>query len=197
LIVPVEIERRFLVRDGDWPASATPEWIFQAYFSTNGSATVRVRLSNQRGQLTIKDRRNPPGSARAEFEYEIPCEHAEYLLREMCPYPPLEKLRHKVMCSGSTWMIDEFRGANAGLVIAEVEIGNPVQAFPMPIWAGREVTRDPRFRNSYLYHHPYRDWHRSCGPDAIGQVLAADRGGLNQRQNPVVDTGMARGPRSG
>jgi CYTH domain-containing protein len=49
-------------------------------------------------------------------------------------------------------------GDDAGLVVAEIELGSERQAFTLPPWLGREVTHDPRYQNSSLsqgsYHGP-------------------------------------------
>ena len=48
------------------------------------------------------------------------------------------------------WEVDEFHGANDGLVIAEVELADEHQHIELPDWAGREVTGDPRYYNASL-----------------------------------------------
>jgi CYTH domain-containing protein len=57
-----------------------------------------------------------------------------------------------------TWVIDRFSGANQGLVVAEIELIAPDQAFSIPAWAGLEITDDPRYLNANLIHHPYTLW---------------------------------------
>ncbi|HVI49734.1 MAG TPA: CYTH domain-containing protein [Candidatus Sulfotelmatobacter sp.] len=156
--IPVEIERKFLVRPGVWPVSALPTHILQGYIASSDGPSVRVRLVGDKARLTIKQTCRDPGQGRAEFEYDIPADHARYMLAEVCARPPLEKLRHAVSFAGSNWVIDEFLGNNAGLVLAEIELKKQNADFPLPIWAIQDVTRDPRFRNSFLYHHPWPEW---------------------------------------
>lgn len=156
--IPVEIERKFLVRSDLWPVSSLPDHILQGYFSPEDGPSVRVRLSKGRGRMTIKQTSRDPGQGRAEFEYDIPAEHAEFLLRQMCPRPPIEKLRHRISFAGFDWVIDEFLGDNNGLVLAEIELKHSHSRFAVPIWTAQDVTTDHRFRNSYLFHHPWRDW---------------------------------------
>jgi CYTH domain-containing protein len=60
--------------------------------------------------------------------------------------------------AGSIWEIDEFKKENDGLLIAEIELENPHQQFVMPPWVGREVSDDPRYRNSSLVINPYSTW---------------------------------------
>ena len=51
---------------------------------------------------------------------------------------------------GYFWEVDEFLGAHAGLVLAEIELQAPDQPFARPPWLGKEVTDDPRYHNSSL-----------------------------------------------
>jgi adenylate cyclase len=56
------------------------------------------------------------------------------------------------------WEVDEFLGANAGLVVAEIELQSEDQQFDKPDWIGEEVTDDLRYLNSSLIKHPYSAW---------------------------------------
>lgn len=100
------------------------------------------------------------GAARAEYEYPLPVDEARQLLATLC-VGTLEKVRHYVERDGLTWEIDEFLGANAGLVVAEVELASIDQAFACPPWLGRELTDERRYYNHHLALHPYATW-----PDA-------------------------------
>ena len=42
--------------------------------------------------------------------------------------------------------------------MAEIELDKPDREFPVPPWLGREVSHEPRFRNSRLVRHPYSEW---------------------------------------
>lgn len=155
--LPVEIERKFLVRDDGWQALAeTSRSIRQGYLSQPGGTTVRVRRKDDGATLTVKGPHQ--GLARVELEYPIPVDHADYLLTQVCPRPPVEKRRHKLRVNGQLWVVDVFHGANRGLVIAEVELTHAEQRVSLPRWLDREVTDDPRFRNSSLYYRPYGEW---------------------------------------
>ena len=54
--------------------------------------------------------------------------------------------------------MDEFLGDNAGLVVAEIELGAVDEAFARPGWLGAEVTDQPRYYNLALASHPYTQW---------------------------------------
>ncbi len=152
-----EIERKFLVKSGSWREGPAGEWICQGYLCTDPERTVRVRVKGDRGYLTVKGASR--GIERAEFEYPVPLEDAKALLA-MCRGPLLEKVRHERQVGGHLWEIDEFRGENEGLVIAEIELEEEGEEFEMPEWAGEEVSEDPRYYNACLARHPWREWGR-------------------------------------
>ena len=149
-----EIERKFLVVDEQWRAADGTKYR-QGYLSTDKERTVRVRIAGNKAMLTIKG--ITQGASRAEYEYEIPVEDAEELL-DLCQRPIIEKWRHEIEHAGMTWEVDEFFGDNQGLVLAEVELDSPDEAFDLPPWVGKEVTDDPRYFNANLVHHPFRNW---------------------------------------
>jgi adenylate cyclase len=95
---------------------------------------------------------------RLEFEYPIPVADADCMLASLCDGPLVDKLRHPVRVAGHEWEIDEFLGPNAGLVVAEIELDAPDEAFVRPAWLGAEVTHVARFYNFNLATHPYTRW---------------------------------------
>jgi adenylate cyclase len=155
--VGTEIERKFLVTEGALSELEATHQVAlrQGYLSSEPGRTVRVRLQNDQGYLTVKGRAR--GFARPEFEYPIPEQDAEALL-ELCSRPLIEKWRHYVEYAGKVWEVDEFFGDNAGLVVAELELDSEDEIFERPPWLGEEVTMDPRYHNSRLAEHPYKEW---------------------------------------
>lgn len=143
----VEIERKFLVdkRKLRGVEFLSEEKISQGYLSTN--PTVRVRLKDERGFLTIKSKTR--GISRLEFEYEIPAPDAEKLL-EMCGRLVLKKYRRKISYGGHVWEIDFFAGRHTGLILAEVELSSPNERIDLPPWIVKEVSFDKRYFNSNL-----------------------------------------------
>ena len=150
-----EIERKFLVK-GDSGRTAVGTLIRQGYIHNEIDGTVRIRTKGERAYLTIKG--GTTGITRLEFEYEIPLEEANEILNELCQKPLIEKTRYEVDVSGSKWEIDEFRGENAGLVVAEIELEDEGQEFTKPDWLGKEVSGDFRYQNANLVKHPYSQW---------------------------------------
>ena len=76
----------------------------------------------------------------------------------MADGPCVEKIRRIVPHAGMNWEVDEFLGANAGLVVAEIELREESQAFESPSWLGQEVTDDARYFNSQLAARPFSTW---------------------------------------
>ena len=151
----VEIERKFLVDTNKWKPAEKRIKIKQGYLSAESNVTVRVRIAGERAFLTIKGR--VEGISRPEFEYEIPVNEAQILMK-MCLYSPVEKTRYIEYHDGLKWEIDLFEGMNKGLVMAEVELENENQAVKLPSWILKEVSGDYRYFNSWLSHHPFSTW---------------------------------------
>lgn len=151
-----EIERKFLVKDDAWRQDAGPGVLLrQGYLAAAEGLSVRVRTDGERAWLTVKG--PSEGLSRAEFEYPVPPEDAAAML-ELCGARLVEKRRHRKTHAGHVWEIDEFLGANAGLIMAEVELARADEAVGLPDWVGREVSDDPRFLNASLSRHPYASW---------------------------------------
>lgn len=155
-----EIERKFLVVDDDWRKGPGIEYR-QGYLNRDKERTVRVRIAGDKAFLTIKG--ISIGASRAEFEYAIPLADAAQLLL-ICDGPLIEKTRYIVQHAGMTWEVDEFHGANDGLIVAEIELQSENQTFEKPAWVGREVTDDKRYYNSNLSIQPYANWTKVMRP---------------------------------
>ena len=149
-----EIERKFLVAADGWrQAPGTP--LRQGYLCNTPERSVRIRTAGQDAWLTVKGATQ--GVTRAEFEYAIPIADAQALLA-LCGDGLVEKIRHRVDHAGKLWEVDEFQGANAGLVIAEIELNDPDEPFERPPWLGEEVSEDPRYYNASLARTPWSRW---------------------------------------
>ena len=151
-----EIERKFLVCGKEWKSRAKGRRIRQGYLSIDPARNVRVRLAGDQAWLTIKG--VTTGVSRAEYEYAIPADDAHALLATLCLQPLIDKTRYTLSEGQQCWEIDEFHGANDGLVIAEIELEHENQDFARPDWLGTEVSDDPRYYNANLLRHPFKDW---------------------------------------
>ncbi|MDO1581909.1 CYTH domain-containing protein [Rhizobium oryzicola] len=147
--MPKEIERKFLVQSQDWRSQVASSFQFvQGYVAIGEDRSVRVRLiDGQSARLTIKIGRNL--LARDEYEYDIPIEHGEDLIRAAIGNV-IEKTRYRVPYEGFTWEVDVFQGFYHGLVVAEVELESEDQSPAIPQWIGKEVTGDWRYSNMVM-----------------------------------------------
>lgn len=150
----IEIERKFLVSDASVVAGRSGQRLVQGYLVL-GPTSVRVRIADDEAWLTIKGaaQRN----VRAEFEYPIPIADANAMIA-LAVAPPIEKVRYRIRHAAHVWEVDVFAGANAPLVIAEVELETPDERVDLPPWVGREVTDDPRYLNARLTERPFGAW---------------------------------------
>ena len=153
----LEIERKFLVCGDFRPSVRRSLHLVQGYICTEHGRTVRVRLSDGRGFLTIKGPGSADGTTRFEWEKEIPVEDVRELLK-ICEPGVIDKTRYLVPAGKHTFEVDEFYGDNEGLVVAEVELDSEDEEFVRPGWLGEEVTGDPRYYNSMLMKKPYKTW---------------------------------------
>ncbi|PIB33138.1 adenylate cyclase [Gaetbulibacter sp. 5U11] len=154
----IEIERKFLVKSNAFKNDAFKQTkITQGFLSTDKKRTVRVRLKDNQGFLTIKGESSSSGLSRFEWEKEITKIEAEQLLL-LCKKGVIDKTRYEVKVGNHTFEVDEFYGDNQGLIIAEVELDHENETFVKPDWLGVEVTGDIKYYNSQLSENPYRYW---------------------------------------
>ena len=154
----IETERKFLVWDEGFKAQAVESHhIKQGYIAHDGGRTVRVRLWDEQGILTIKGPSMGIGMSRFEWEKEITRQEAEDLFL-LCKPGMVDKTRWIVPAGVRKFEVDEFHGENEGLVMAEIELGSEDETFERPSWLGEEVTGDKRYYNAYLALNPFKSW---------------------------------------
>ena len=155
----IEIERKYLVNGDAFKSAATHSVrITQGYLSSVPERTVRVRIKDLEGFLTVKGIGDESGASRFEWERAIPLEDAKDLLT-LCEPGIIDKTRYIVEYQKLIFEIDVFYGNNAGLIVAEVELESEDQVFNMPTWLAQEVTGDDKYYNSALIKYPYSLWH--------------------------------------
>ena len=151
--MPQEIERKFLVT-GEYKSQAYAQSrIVQGYICSARGRTVRIRIRDDRGYLTIKGASDAAGISRYEWEKEIPLDEARELMK-LCEPGVIDKTRYLVHSGRHTFEVDEFYGENAGLTVAEVELASVDEPFEKPAFIGQEVTGDVRYYNCLLYTSP-------------------------------------------
>jgi adenylate cyclase len=152
-----EIERKFLVHGDDWQRLATGRSsIRQAYLSSNGKASIRVRIKGD-GTATLSIKSRPVDLRRLELEYAIPTLEAEALM-QLRQGSVIEKVRYVIPHGELAWEVDVFEGENLGLVIAEIELRHERQQIELPPWIGTEVTGQQQYYNSALVQRPFCSW---------------------------------------
>jgi len=155
--MPIEIERKFLLVNNNWRELVKySHRIRQGYMGDIGKASVRIRVQGDKANINIKSATLT--MRRMEYEYEIPLHEAEEMLEQLCNQPQVDKTRYIVKQGKHKWEIDEFYGDNQGLVVAEIELSDEMEAFDKPEWLGKEVTQDPRYYNVNLIKQPYKSW---------------------------------------
>ena len=157
--MPLEIERRFLVKGEEWKSLVERKQHFcQGYLTTSINLwTVRIRIQDeQQAWLTIK---TPAGGIkRHEFEYSIPLNEAEEIWLHV-PYK-IKKTRYELGLDKGEWIIDCFEGNNSPLVIAEVELISAGQEVKVPHWCLHEITHNNQLTNAALAQKPISHWSR-------------------------------------
>lgn len=153
----VEIERKFLVVGEFKDKAYACSHIEQGYISSGNGRTVRVRIRDDKGFLTIKGPSDEAGLARFEWEKEIPVDEARQLMN-ICMPGRIIKDRYLVHNGKHTIEVDEFFGENQGLVMAEIELEGEDEEYLRPDFLGKEVTGDRKYYNSHLMHAPYTLW---------------------------------------
>lgn len=155
-----EIEYKFLVDTAKLPALPPGAKMVQGYLSFQ--PTVRVRTEEgpadrRKAYITIK---GEGLVGRGEFEYAIPFEEATQLLK-LAQAALVRKTRYRLPLKDQPdlkWELDIFEGDNAGLTVVELEVPGEDYQFSRPEWVGRDVTKDPAYKNAALARHPFKQW---------------------------------------
>ncbi len=153
----LEIERKFLVDHEKWRQVIKPAGTHyrQGYLLNDDRRTIRVRVTDQQGFITIKGATS--GITRKEYEYKIPVADGNELLDGFA-LSEVEKIRYRIDFAGKLWEVDKFLGDNEGLIMAEIELKNETEEFKKPGWLTMEVSDDARYYNSNLSIHPFKKW---------------------------------------
>jgi len=145
-----EIERKFLVNSDAYKTESNTSYdIRQGFLNRDPYRTVRVRIKDKKGFLTVKGMSSQDGLSRLEWEKEIDLQEAQNLL-QLCEAPIIHKTRFEVSLGNHIFEIDEFHGKHDGLIIAEIELQNKDDDFKKPNWLGKEVTGNKAYYNSQL-----------------------------------------------
>jgi CYTH domain-containing protein len=149
----LERERRWLCREVPRERIRQTETIIDLYVTG-----TRLRLREARpiggGPAKLRLSRKADVDPRTRLITSIYLPEEEFaVLADSLPGHRITKLRHRLQSSPDVALhIDEFHGAHAGLIMIEAEFNTlaMLAAFPMPDFASREVTDDPRFTGGWL-----------------------------------------------
>ncbi len=129
-------------------------------FEGRAAVSAPTALAGTAHALAVDSGAGSPGVGQAlsrlEFEYAIPPADAEALLA--LTDQQLVKIRHGLDLAGGDWVLDVFEGANAPLVVAEVELEHPDQSVELPPWCVRELTDRRDLSNAALAARPLAQW---------------------------------------
>lgn len=154
----LEIERKFLVENEDFKKeSYHKKSLKQGYLNADKNRTVRIRIADDKGFITIKGKSNETGTTRFEWEKEIDVLEAEQLLL-LCEPSVIDKIRFYIKSNKHVYEVDEFYGDNNGLIVAELELTSENEEFTKPAWLGKEVTGNVNYYNSSLSKNPFKNW---------------------------------------
>ncbi|MGJ5641640.1 CYTH domain-containing protein [Formosa sp. S-31] len=154
----IEIERKFLVNSPAFKTEADKSTrVIQGFLNTDKARTVRVRVMGEQGFITVKGISSKDGLSRFEWEKRICKTDAEALL-DLCEEGVIDKIRYEINFDDKIFEVDEFFGANEGLIVAEIELSHEAESFVKPDWLGREVTGDVKYYNSQLSKKPFKTW---------------------------------------
>jgi CYTH domain-containing protein len=149
----VEHERRWLCREVPRERILHSEAITDLYV-----AGTRLRLREARpiggGAAKLRFSRKADVDARTRLITSIYLPEEEFaVLAASLPGVRIRKLRHKLQSPPDVAVhADEFRDTLEGLIMVEAEFNaaDRLADFPMPDFAVREVTDDPRYNGGYL-----------------------------------------------
>lgn len=145
----MEIEKKYLCKLPDFDLSAYKrKEIAQYYISTD--PTIRIRKADSDFFLTVKGKGH---IARDEFEMPISESQFESLVKKT-DMPPVSKTRYFIpLDNGLTAELDIYHSSLHGLVTVEVEFESleDADSFIPPLWFGKDVSEDKRYKNASLY----------------------------------------------
>ena len=149
---PVEVERKWLVRDLPDVSGHEGKEVLQGYIAIAADGTeVRLRQTDGKFFQTVK---SEGGLVRGEIEIELSKDQFETLWPAAAGRQ-LKKTRYAVHWAGRQVEVDVYQGPLGGLIVAEVEFPSPSESvrFRPPPWFGAEVTEDEHYKNAHLALH--------------------------------------------
>ncbi len=144
----LEIEKKYLTKEVPFSLdNFLCKQIIQAYVSLQ--PTIRIRKSDEQYFLTVKGKGHV---AREEFEIEIKQKEYERLLEKTEGNCVRKKRYYIPLEDGYLAELDLYEGELEGLMTTEVEFPTieDAQAFVAPLWFGRDISKEKRYKNTSL-----------------------------------------------
>lgn len=146
----IERERRWLCRALP-PLPVTLTEVVTDLYVTGARLRLREMRATDNHPPVFKLTRKIDAAPDTRLITTMYLQEAEYKeLAAILPGVRLRKIRHRMQLSQSVVMaVDEFEGALAGLILAEIEFADDaaMAAFATPDFALREVTKDERYNS--------------------------------------------------
>ncbi len=152
-----EIEKKFLVKDIPTNLEkSTSDRIIQGYLNISSEPVLRVRAKNNKYFLTYKNSVNELASLDYNIcdEYELPIslDAFEHLKNKIDGNLIIKDRYYIKLNNNLTAELDVFDDKLKGLVLVEVEFKqeDDVKSFVKPDWFGEDVSKNKKYRNSFL-----------------------------------------------
>ncbi|WP_070001067.1 CYTH domain-containing protein [Cellulosilyticum sp. I15G10I2] len=143
----MEIERKFLVKECPLLYHYPNKALTQGYIAMD--PVIRIREIANNFWLTIKSKGT---MIREEFELPITKEQYTSLCAKL-EGEPIAKTRYFIpLPNDLTAELDIYQGNLQGLMTVEVEFPtlDDADRFNPPLWFGKDITYDNRYKNNYL-----------------------------------------------
>ena len=156
--MPLEIERRFLIKNDNWRQFITKQILIeQGYLSNHlDDWIIRIRFNGDNFKIALK--KHIRSFTNFEFEYLIPNSDGAKILSNSTR--TVKKERFILDIEKKTWIIDCFQAENFPLEIAEIELSHEEEELELPNFISKEITGLKNFSNFSLSTHPFSKWEK-------------------------------------
>lgn len=154
----METKRKYLVISEEYKSLAFEYSEYcEGHLSNHSSCLIIIKILDQVGSITIQGLPGNPGTDFYVWERELALKDAKEMIK-FCLPGMIQKTRYFIKSGHFTIEVDEFKGANEGLVMAEIESDQNIEYHNKPAWLGMEVTRDKKFNHENLISKPFKNW---------------------------------------
>ena len=154
--MPLEIERRFLIKNDKWKEFITNKIsIEQGYLSKSiDDWIIRIRFTGKDFKIAIK--KHIKSFTNFEYEYSIPQKDGETIMSNISS--TIKKERFFLEIEKKCWIVDCFKENNFPLEIAEIELSKEEEYLSLPSFISKEITGLTHYSNFSLAKKPFSEW---------------------------------------